>query len=555
MPLIDDFELPLPFAGAIKERVTDMSPDSVLAFAKAQPSWFRGLRIIRKQTARLQRRMVDTMLVDGKKIPAELLEFMAFSDLNCKLISHLPLESLQFFLEQFQILFGRRKFLLGLLLDDREEVQQFARQEMENFAGDKDDRETEQERATGADDLQENSVRIKRYKEECAALKKEATAAARRNNRLSKKINQLKEQLAKQQLVTAQQKNKIDQCQQMADEQQDRLAAMEAELSHKIQQGVSAEMTAAISNWLSFPKEVDSLVSEQNTESLLDRVEQALERQAEVDKHSGNLRVLRQRLASLERCRESVEQSRQHSLQVIPELAVLSRELDEQILAIQKKIDPCPPAESHLAPWLRTINEAASPQQLDKLDRLTTQLRKQDIFSEQDVLLLRKKSKEARERFNDRFKYVEQKTVPIARHLTLLVDGHNVILGADSYSLFKSRECRLTEPKKRQLLTQQSRRAFADRENMSVVIFFDSPEYSETDIAANIKEIYSGGGSEEQRADNAIIHFLENRHLKSDQALNRYVLITDDRELAARAARFGVTVQSVFEYGVMLRAS
>ncbi len=556
MIFIDDFELPPSFTRTLKDCVISMSPEMALSFAKTNPSWFCGLRLIKKQSKQLKQRIIATMFSDGNYIPEELLEFIACNDLSSDLISQLPLESLQRFLDEFLAIFDSNLFLISLLIDSREEVQKFARTAIENVREQEENSDTSPGReGKQADykeftDLQESVTKLKN---EYAALKKESAAAVKRNKRLSKTIETLKKQLTGQQQLTTQQKETIGTLKKLTESRQTRLDDLTAELENKIQQGISAEMAATVNSWLAFPEQINTLVREDTTAPLLNRVEQALEHQAQIDKHSGNLRILKERLACLERARAAVEQSRRNSLQVLPDLALLSRELAAQIQLIHEKISSCRAENPHIASWLSVINETDSPEKLQELNHLISQLRKQDILSEQDTLILRKKVKQVRDLSIDHFQYAGKKTHPCPEKQILIVDGHNAILSDDSSFLFDDHTCALTEPEKRKLLTGISKNAFADRENISLVIFFDSPVYSETDITKNIKEIYSGGGNEEQRADNAIIHFLQTRQQKIDNTLNKIILITNDRELSLRAEKFGVTIHSVYEYGVMLR--
>jgi hypothetical protein len=493
------------------------------------------------------------MFTQGNEIPNELIKFLAYNDLNLELVSNLPVESLELFLQDFQEYFGEKEYLICLLLDSRPEVRQLAITCIE----DNEDKENDQQAPeAGEDDLQgddthEDNQQIKELKKLLGEARLEAGRARKRNKRLEEKIDKLKTNLSTQDDLITCQKEKTMHEQEVAASTQKKLDDLEKTLEQKIHEGITVEIRDRVCSWLAKPMELNDLVKEQDAGNLLDRVNNALEKQMRVDKHSGNLRVLRERLAELKQARKNINQARQESLSVIPELARLSNELENEISEIQMKIGSGSHDNTQLAAWVLKINEATTFRDLQDIDRLIKQLREQDIFSENDVLLLRKQIRTTRDQFIDQWRYVDNECLPCPTRQTLIVDGHNVVLGPDSFYLFNGRNTILTEQEKRKLLTDMNIKAFENKQDLTVLIYFDSPTYSQNIVTDNIEEIFSGGGQNDQRADNAIIDFLQQS--QNEMSEQQYALITDDQGLASRAEQLGAGITSVFEYALMLR--
>jgi hypothetical protein len=83
-----------------------------------------------------------------------------------------------------------------------------------------------------------------------------------------------------------------------------------------------------------------------------------------------------------------------------------------------------------------------------------------------------------------------------------------------------------------------------------VHVFFDAPKPGREQRAANVWEIYSGGGQGEHRADRAITDYLE-YCCKTMSAMPR-LLVTDDRELREAAVRLGAKFMPVPQFGAFL---
>jgi hypothetical protein len=83
-----------------------------------------------------------------------------------------------------------------------------------------------------------------------------------------------------------------------------------------------------------------------------------------------------------------------------------------------------------------------------------------------------------------------------------------------------------------------------------VRIYFDSPVASERRHGANVREIYSGGGEGEHRADTAIVRGLD-ACCATMSAMPR-LLVTDDRDLRKSAIERGARIVPVAQFGALL---
>jgi hypothetical protein len=82
-----------------------------------------------------------------------------------------------------------------------------------------------------------------------------------------------------------------------------------------------------------------------------------------------------------------------------------------------------------------------------------------------------------------------------------------------------------------------------------VRVYFDGPEAAQRSHGANVREIYSGGAGD-HRADNAILADLD--YLCATMSAMPRLLVTDDRELAAAAAKRNTRIMRSLQFGALL---
>ena len=117
--------------------------------------------------------------------------------------------------------------------------------------------------------------------------------------------------------------------------------------------------------------------------------------------------------------------------------------------------------------------------------------------------------------------------------LILLLDGHNII-GKLPRVFEQGLSSRQSGKYAREKL--KNRIDIATRNTqIEVILFFDSPEFSEDIMRKGFKVVYSGGGTKKDRADEKILNHLKAIQNKSGQT--QKILVTDDRDLRAEALK------------------
>ena len=558
MPTIDDYELPSSLVAVLEEYIKELPGELVLSFAKSCPEKVSGIRLIKGNVEHLRKRMLATMLGKDQKLPVELVQLLSCNNVNQYLVSELPLESLKTFHDDFMLLWNEEQYLINLLLDDREEVREFAIEWLEEA----EDDELELESGDEEEQIDEEiAQKLKDLRKSLEETRREAAAEKKRNKGFQKKMDKLQQDLDSYIKRWSKEKEKAAAEYKMVIQLQKELDSLRDRMQEKISDGIREKLQSYIHSWLSRPSAIETLAAEDNS-PLLDRVTKALEKQACTDKHSGNVNVLKERLIALEQAKENVDQARRDALQPLQELAPLSRELAEEIKKRRELIGIRDKQDSTLASCQARINESGSPDELGRISVLLQELHEMDFLSKRDFHILRKQVRHVRDRLIVGRDNLEER-IDFATHykemcmaqehdsLNIIVDGHNVILGPDNYYLFNGDNEGILENEKRKILTAMNKQIFEDKTDITVTVFFDSPVSSVNIIAPNIKEIYSGGGQEDQRADNAIINHLQEARDQSQSG--HYVVVSNDKELVSSALKLGAGSMSVFDYGVMLR--
>ena len=142
-----------------------------------------------------------------------------------------------------------------------------------------------------------------------------------------------------------------------------------------------------------------------------------------------------------------------------------------------------------------------------------------------------------------------QRAVEENQPLIVILDGHNVVhllpeFFEDSYS------DGVPGKATREKLVSSVCRIFESADKCKVDVFFDGPSPSTQMHAPHIREVYSGGGNAEHRADNAIVEYLE-FCCRQMSAMPR-ILVTDDRDLRAEGDRRGALSMPVPEFGAFM---
>lgn len=346
-----------------------------------------------------------------------------------------------------------------------------------------------------------------------------------------------------------------------ADEARTELARETSRREERQAAAVEAALAREFHGWLATAKAVEDAAAETvPQEDLLRQAEQALRRQREIDRHSGNIAVLTDRLEALEAMRNKVRTSLRTALRQTPELKAAEDALDREIRRLGDVLEP-DHAVTPLEETLLTRIHAAGENDLPKLRELPDQIASLRVLDDAAVARLRRA-------FQKRLAAVQALGVPpdedteqrnassalVGRALAgqspaiLLIDGHNVLFGLPARYM-PARGAALPDADKRKRLVDDIVRITAPNPSVRAWIVFDGPTRSDTQASANVRVTYSGGQGE-HRADGVILDNL--RFFKTTAPDLPVVLVSNDNDLCSAARRLGAVTLAVLDLGVFL---
>lgn len=313
--------------------------------------------------------------------------------------------------------------------------------------------------------------------------------------------------------------------------------------------------------WLVNARAVESAADSPMPQAdLLARAEAALQKQSEVDRHSGNRAKLAGRLECLENALKNVQSSLRNALRQTPELKAVESELAAEIRALARLLEP-DAAATPLEEALLTRIHAARDNDLPRLRELPELFTSLQVLDDAAINRLR-------QAFQKRLAAVQAAGVPpdtrmeerqnastqLGRALAgqtpaiLLIDGHNVLFGLPARYM-PARGTSLPDADKRKKLADDIVRITAPNPSVRAWIVFDGPTRNDTQASPNVRVTYSGGEGE-HRADGVILDNL--RFFKSSSPDTLVILVSNDNDLCAAARRLGALDIAVLDLGAFL---
>lgn len=346
------------------------------------------------------------------------------------------------------------------------------------------------------------------------------------------------------------------------------LRDLEARLEQAVAEGVREGLAARRRLWLVAPRETAPVPLAPGAD-LLEAVEETLERQAQEDRHAGHRRQLEERRGALVKALGRVQEARAQSLRPLPELLPLSTRLGEEIEEITRRLGTGPGENkaSPLGELAARLNEAESGEALAHLHDLVASLEEARALTASQARELY----QVHERVMTRLYEAHPESRPVAEDqspswvlrcaldgmpapggqgLLVLLDGHNLLYGLPH--LFGPHYDPDGHPRRRarEALVESLRGLVRERCLAEFRVFLDSAERSEVDHGPHLKEIFSGGGEGDQRADQAMLRYLEFHRLEFPDTPS--LLVTDDRELTARARELGARSLRLQHFATLL---
>ncbi len=572
---IDQKPVPAPILQALQDALDQVPAKLLLDFSRSRVDLMKGLSP-RPDSAPVLRKRVKTLLAARRQPEPELLDLIREASLFGQFIVVLSDKAMEHGFPNFCAFFGEPAFLGGLLLDPREAVRTKAWDHLKAYpeANAFRDVPAETARATIENDFGPFLGRLASFKIPTGPAGQAADPAelvqlrdklrhleeqARREDRsaekdkaiLTREREQHRLKIEELEAKLLEQKNRTAEASARAKTAEQILADAQGDLHRRIREGVEAELTAESRRWLLPLRAMESAAhSHKATANLLSDVREALKQQAERDRAMGNRHDLHKRLDTLRQAREEVREALKHALNRHPRLAELAEALDREIESLAASLGEPAWSGSAENALLARVNAA---QTLEELDAVRAFL---DGGAKAFLLFPPGFTPEITRRISDKRHQLLQGLIPAGMaapasgapsdrlrhtlslplaHVLLLVDGHNLLLSRPD--LFQGvLEKGQPNARARESLANKLAAALETSRDCEVRLYFDGPERSESDRTPALKVIYSGGGLDEQRADNAIVQDLV---FYAPRYEGCYV-VTDDADLLARASRPGV---------------
>lgn len=600
MPTIDDFEVPSPLMDEYQRLVAEADAELLLEFVRNHADLVKGLQI-KKSSAPAIRQRMSQALSRARALSPDWLEFLAQAGLNQDVVVVLSECVLEACLPDFLALYGRDRFLAAVLADSRPGVRKLAVRQLERAAAAdfpdadqaarrlRDRLETFGRHAAswlaerpappagepappppGEGEVPALRARVAELEDEL----REVQARRKREKALQDKIDELKARAAEleaalggERRATAAGRALAEQRSLEARQAQGALAEEKAAMDSRVREGVERELRHVLRGWLASAARAEEAARAAEAASpeqdLLARAEAALEAQARRDRAAGSRRVLRERLAALEAMLRRVREGVVDSLSPAVELERLAEELEKEAGRLRGIVGGAARPVGLFAQSLRArLAHAEGADELDRLHALLLELDDEKLLSAAQLQALygayHDRMAQAYDRYAPARPEGREPNDPVwglmrklseGEPVLLLVDGHNVLLAVPE--LF-SRDAAGGPPDApaRARLVALTAELLGGSARAEARVYYDGPVRQEIAHGPMVKEIYSGGGQAEHRADTVILQDLE--FCRAAQRQGPWILVTDDRELRGEAKRLGALTVPVAQFAAAL---
>ena len=557
---------------------------SVLLYAEINKAISKGFRLDLKNVPIFRKKIKANIL--PHQVDPDLI-FLAPPESLPQILETFSLITIEDLFSSFIVFFGESKILAAMLLDERVEVRSMVwaylqdksklqipeEKEAEQrligyiFPLEKEirkwlkkiiDKQEETDTDKDQEEISEESPALaeenKKLKNEIENLKKSKENEQKKSKR---KITALKENIKDLQKIEAELKTKIEK--EIVKKQsaihnekkaQEEKNALQDDIERKIKNSVEAKLNTRLNFWLkeceTLDREVKKMESSHN--NIISEAEHLLQKQAERDKHLGNIIKIKERIKHLQELSNKVKTARKEAVNPLEDLKGIEDKLVSEIDLLYKKLGQEQAKDNEFVEKICARINVAKREELGPLKQTLNDLCDQGIMRFENLkkaytcyskrmsieyASLKNKAKKRDFLITDPLELlnycIEAKDTP----LILLLDGHNII-GKLPHVFEHGLSSRQSGKYAREKL--KNRIDIATRNTqIEVLLFFDSPEYSKDIIRKDFKVVYSGGGEKEQRADKKILNHLRSIQNKSGQT--QKILVTDDRDLRAEALK------------------
>lgn len=587
----DGIEFPPEFREEISRTIEHASDDLVHSYIRSHGFLAGGFRRNSTAGSSTFRKRITQHLLAQEELDGKDAQFLHEAGLGQQFVIVLSREALDTLKEDFCGYFGWRPFTLALLLDPRSDVRELGI-ELLNMPQDQLPSQEEAARniteclapfishflpicsLTGVTDAgqvreSERGVDTRRL----AELERELRTKQRKIDELTARLEEEREDAEAKLAGKAARIEKLEHENRALAASVTATADENAGLKRELEQlraGMDAAVAAAVTDelakltngWLRTRVEAQQEALRRGELSdLFARAEEAIARQREADRHTGNLAELRSRLARVRETITEIQRARTSSLTPLPLLNDIENELraEERRLTLIPGIEEDELSRVTLA-LAAQISRAGSDEELDRFEVLLDELTglghpereirhlRQALDQRYDLLVAQ---------HTGRGRRITPRN-PASRLRTLLAEGEAVTIVCDGHNIINclSRFEHVRHEghaRARQALVDALAPLARDYPRCAISIVFDGPDPNREMIADNLLVIYSGGDKNQRhRADERIKEILWGRN--SQNAAPPHFLVSDDNDLCREARSCGAGVIQLEQFARFLRA-
>ena len=567
----------------IATSVSSADDNAILRHVKAERSLLAGFQLRKSNCGTFRKRIIQNIRTMDTldEITADLLYN---SGLGLQFVTVLSESVLKCQFSEFAAIFGYAPFTLALLLDPRPSVRELGSQMLDEPC---DITQSKDEACESVADTMrpftlhyraicslvtnpDSDKNATTLQKQIGEVQRQLKAEQKLNEELSHRLHDEK----KSALLQLTEKNdrvdkllaELDVLRTSLDDQKKeagRLCLQLAEERHDfetaIDSGVQLRLDGLTNNWLRNAVQLEQECHQAAlTTDLLAQAEAVIARQAHADRHTGNFRSLRERLAAVVAKLSEVRETLAQAFQPLGELVEIETLLAAEVRRLSALLEnattnnlPSPLVQALAA----RINVASTNDGLHQCEQLLEELRSLGL-PKAEYSFLQSKLGERYDRLIAeygnmavplnpalRFRSVLSQGTPVA----IVCDGHNIINSMPWFELVRNRD----HGEARQSLINAITLLCKAYPQCTATIVYDGPDANQIAVAAGVTVMYSGGGkTEKHRADKRIAELL-NWRAYTDSSTPVF-LVTNDNELAQEARGSGAEVMPLDYFSLFL---
>jgi len=572
------YDLPESFRKTVISTILEAEDSDILDYVKEHKEFRGGLKPISKMVSRFKNYLCEYFSAI-KTINPEETEFLYEAGFGRQLVTVLSYRALEYGQEGFRSFFGDTKFLLALLLDDRDEIFTLGKIILE---GSEPLEMTEEEASTflknsyfpflaflsplfrqeDGEEMPPPEISQKEFKKidreltkknreietlrfqiskERETYQSKDNAAAKKDNNKSERILQLQQKV--ENLTTVLGEVKLEKIE------------LEKTIDDRVILGVEERLRSVSSVWLQSALVVEEeAMSEGLVGDLLCRTQQAINKQVALDHNTGNRQALLGRLSSLREAYKEVDGALINAIILNPDLAKiasdLSTEIDrvEQLLGMNDQVELSGVTKG----VLQRLSSCDCYEDIQLIQDFTNQLAgygltqhetrviNNAVYNKINLLVaiqdgsLESLSSNSMDRLNKGLLEKEPSLI--------FFDGHNIINSLPPFI----ESCQKSHALGRQHFIDCVSEFSQEHPHCEFRIVFDGPERCRDKISSQVTIEFSGGGgvNVEHRADNYILE--EIAWVKNQENKKKIYLVTSDNGLGLESSDYGVEIISAF---------